>query len=94
MRAHVLFGFWPLAWLSVWLAVAATATAARLPVRPVLRHPPRLRTPLLSLHVSALRLNPHAGQRKPYQMRALRLIPALPAAECRRMHEVCRRAKD
>lgn len=31
---------------------------------PALRDPPKLRTPLLSLHVSTLKPNPHAGQIK------------------------------
>ncbi len=73
--------FWPAAWLSLWWAGAATATVARLPMMPVLRDPPRMRTPLLSLHARTLKLNPHAGLKKPYEMRALRLIPAKPDCE-------------
>lgn len=42
---------------------------------------PTLRTPLLSLHAQTLKLNPHAGLKKPYEMRALRLIPAKPDCE-------------
>ena len=57
--------FWPAAWLPLWLAGAAITTASRLPRMPVLRNPPTLRTPLLSLHVCTLRPNPHAGQIKP-----------------------------
>lgn len=64
---------WPLAWLSLWWAGAATATASRLPMMPVLLAPPRLRTPLLRLHVSTLRLNPRAGLIK----RSLWLQPRL-----------------
>ena len=67
---------WPSVWLASWLLGAATATAYRLPVMRAPLALPRLRTPLLSLHVSTLRLNPHAGLKKPYAMRALRLIPA------------------
>ena len=68
--------FWPAAWLSLWWAGAATVTAYRLPTTLVPLGPHRLRTPLLSLHVSTLKPNPHAGLKKPYEMRALRLIPA------------------
>lgn len=67
---------WPSGWLASWLLGAATATAYRLPTTLVPLGPHRLRTPLLSLHVSTLKLNPHAGLKKPYAMRALRLIPA------------------
>lgn len=72
---------WPSAWLASWLLGAATATAYRLPTTLVPLGPHRLRTPLLSLHVSTLKLNPHAGLKKPYEMRALRLIPAPRASE-------------
>ena len=67
---------WPSVWLASWLLGAATATAYRLPQTLVPLAPHRLRTPLLSLHVSTRKLNPHAGLKKPYEMRALRLIPA------------------
>ena len=67
---------WPSAWLASWLLGAATVTAYRLPVMRAPLALPRLRTPLLSLHVSTRKLNPHAGLKKPYEMRALRLIPA------------------
>ena len=67
---------WPSVWLASWLLGAATATAYRLPTTLVPLAPHRLRTPLLSLHVSTLKPNPHAGLKKPYEMRALRLIPA------------------
>lgn len=73
MWSRLPIAYWPLAWLSLWLAGAATATAYRLPT---MLAPQRLRTPLLKLHVSTQRLNPHAGLRKPYEMRGLRLIPA------------------
>ena len=76
MWSRIPICFWPAAWLSLWLAGAATATAYRLPPMPVPLAPHRLRTPLLSLHVSTRRMNPHAGLKKPYEMRALRLIPA------------------
>lgn len=67
---------WPSVWLAAWLLGAATATAYRLPQTLVPLAPHRLRTPLLSLHVSTLKPNPLAGLKKPYEMRALRLIPA------------------
>lgn len=56
--------WWPAAWLSLWLAGAATATAYRLPMMRAPLALPRLRTPLLSLHVSTQRLNPRAGQQR------------------------------
>ncbi len=56
---------WPSVWLSSWLLGAATATAARLPTMPAPLAPQRLRTPLLSLHASTLRLNPYAGLPRP-----------------------------
>lgn len=65
MWARIPICFWPSLWLSAWLAGAATATAYRLPMTLAPRAPHRLRTPLLSLHASTLRLNPHAGQIKP-----------------------------
>ena len=81
MWASIPICFWPAAWLSLWLAGAATATAYRLPTMLVPIAPHRLRTPLLSLHVSTLKPNPHAGLKKPYEMRALRLIPVKPDCE-------------
>ncbi len=57
--------FWPAAWLSLWWAGAATATAYRLPMTRAPLGPHRLRSPLLSLHVSTQRLNPHAGLKSP-----------------------------
>ena len=56
---------WPSVWLASWLLGAATATAYRLPTMLVPLAPHRLRTPLLSLHASNLRLNPHAGLKRP-----------------------------
>ena len=76
MWASIPICFWPSVWLSSWLLGAATTTAYRLPALIAPLGPQRLRTPLLSLHVSTLKPNPHAGLRKPYEMRALRLIPA------------------
>jgi len=52
-------------WCSAWLAGLATTTAYRLPALIAPRGLPRLRTPLLSLHASNLRLNPHAGLKSP-----------------------------
>ena len=76
MWSRIPICFWPSVWLASWLLGAATATAYRLPMTLAPLAPHRLRTPLLSLHASTLRLNPRAGLRKPYEMRALRLIPA------------------
>ena len=76
MWSRIPICFWPSVWLASWLLGAATSTAHRLPTMLVPLAPHRLRTPLLSLHVSTRRLNPHAGLKKPYEMRALRLIPA------------------
>lgn len=60
--------FWPSVWLASWLLGAATATAYRLPQTLVPLAPHRLRTPLLSLHVSTLKLNPHAGLTRPHEL--------------------------
>ena len=76
MWSRIPICFWPAAWLSLWLAGAATVTAYRLPMMLAPLAPQRLRTPLLRLHVSTLKPNPRAGLKKPYEMRALRLIPA------------------
>ena len=57
--------FWPAAWLSLWLAGAATATAYRLPMTLAPLAPHRLRTPLMSLHVSTLKPSPRAGLTRP-----------------------------
>ena len=65
MWSRIPICFWPAAWLSLWLAGAATATAYRLPPMPVPLAPHRLRTPLLSLHVSTLKPSPHAGLTRP-----------------------------
>lgn len=56
---------WPSVWLASWLLGAATATAYRLPMTLAPRVLPRLRTPLLSLHVSTLKPSPHAGLTRP-----------------------------
>ena len=81
MWASIPFCFWPSVWCSAWLAGLATTTAYRLPALIAPRGLPRLRTPLLKLHVSTLKPNPHAGLKKPYEMRALRPIPAKPDCE-------------
>ena len=65
MWSRIPICFWSSVWLSLWLAGAATATAYRLPATLVPLVPHRLRTPLLSLHVSTLKLNPHAGLTRP-----------------------------
>jgi len=76
MWSRLPIAYWPLPWLSLWWAGAATATVARLPMIPVLLAPPRLRTPLLSLHAQTLKLNPNAGRKPPYTMHRppLRLV--------------------
>ena len=81
MWSRIPICFLPAAWLSLWWAGAATATAYRLPMTLAPLALPRLRTPLLRLHVSTLKPSPHAGLKKPYEMRALRLIPAPPDSE-------------
>ena len=65
MWASIPFCFWPSVWCSAWLAGLATTTAYRLPALIAPLAPQRLRTPLLRLHASNLRLNPHAGQKSP-----------------------------
>ena len=57
---------WPSAWLASWLLGAATTMAYRLPTTLVPLAPHRLRTPLLSLHVSTLKPSPHAGLTRPH----------------------------
>ena len=77
MWASIPICLWPSVWLSSWLLGAATATAARLPQTLVPLAPQRLRTPLLRLHASNLRLNPHAGLKRPaaWLRPPLRLVP-------------------
>lgn len=65
MWSRIPIYLWPSVWLSAFALGLATATAYRLSAMPVLHNPPKLRTPLLSLHVCTLRPNPHAGQIKP-----------------------------
>lgn len=61
MNPH--FFLWPAAWVAFWMLGASTAIAKQIETahrrRPVLR----IRTPLLTLHVSTLRIDQHAGQR-------------------------------
>lgn len=63
---------WAAGWATGWQMGAARATNSLLP-----SHTLRIRTPLLSLHVSTLKPNPHAGQSEPYAMQGgpLRLVP-------------------
>lgn len=73
--------WWPVFWsqlaLSCWQHGAATRTAmlAAAHKRPLCER--TLRTPLLSLHVSMLTPNPHAGTPKHHEMRGcpLKLVP-------------------
>ena len=65
MWSRIPICFWPSVWLASWLLGAATATAYRLPMTLAPLGPHRLRTPLLSLHVSTQRLNPRAGLTRP-----------------------------
>ena len=55
---------WPSVRLASWLLGVATATAYRLPTTLVPLAPHRLRTPLLSLHVSTLKPSPRVGLTK------------------------------
>ena len=61
MWSRIPIACWPSLWLSLWWAGAATTTAYQLPMTLAPLAPHRLRTPLLSLHVSTRRLNPRAG---------------------------------
>ena len=65
MWSRIPICFWPSAWLAAWLLGAATATAYRLPMTLAPLAPYRLRTPLLSLHVSTLKPSPRAGLTRP-----------------------------
>ena len=65
MWSRIPICFWPSVWLASWLLGAATATAYRLPTTLVPLAPHRLRTPLLSLHVSTLKPSPRAGLTRP-----------------------------
>ena len=66
MWARIPICFWPSVWLASWLLGAATATGYRLPMTLAPLAPHRLRTPLLSLHVSTLKPSPRAGLTKPH----------------------------
>ena len=61
-----------LAW-SLCLASWATVMASTLPAAAPRSPRSRLSTPLLTLHVQTLRLNPNAGKRPRYAMRLPRL---------------------
>ena len=65
MWSRIPICLWPAAWFSLWWAGAATATAYRLPMTLAPLAPHRLRTPLLSLHVSTLKPSPRAGLTRP-----------------------------
>ena len=65
MWASIPICLWPSVWCSAWLAGLATTTAYRLPALIATLGPQRLRTPLLSLHVSTLRPSPRAGLKSP-----------------------------
>ena len=65
MWSRIPICFWPSVWLASWLLGAATATAYRLPMTLAPLGPHRLRTPLLSLHVSTLKPSPRAGLTRP-----------------------------
>ena len=64
MWSRIPIFWWPSVWPSLWLAWVVTATACRLQTTLAPHGPLRLRTPLLTLHVSTLRLRPHAGQQR------------------------------
>ena len=65
MWPFTLYSWRPQLWLLSWWAGAATATAYRLPMTLVPLAPHRLRTQLLSLHVSTLKPSPRAGLTRP-----------------------------
>ena len=56
--------YWPLFWWPLWLAGAATATAARLSVPIGCRRLHNSEPTLISLHVQTLKLNPNAQRRR------------------------------
>lgn len=62
---------WAAGWATGWQMGAARAKSSLLPA-----HTLRIRTPLLRLSVSTLRLNPSAEPRRPYAMKGghLRLV--------------------
>lgn len=64
MWSRIRISLWPSVWFSAFALGLATATAYRLSAMPAPPDRPRLRTPLLTLHVSTLRPNPCAGQIK------------------------------
>ncbi len=76
MWSRIPICFCPQLWLSVWLVGSATTTVYRLHQMLVPLVPLRLRSPLLTLHVSTLKLSPHAGKRPHYEMHRphLRLV--------------------
>lgn len=74
--------FWSSWLLPLRYLAAATGLAqawsqdAALRLNSIPQQPMRRRgSPILRLHVQTLRLNPHAGKRQRYAMRALRLVP-------------------
>ena len=71
---------WPSVWLASWLLGAATTMAYRLPTTLAPLAPHRLRTPLLSLHVSTLKPSPRASIRAANQATgAVRVPERLPS---------------
>ena len=67
MWARIPIFCWPSVWLASWLLGAATTMAYRLPTTLAPLGPHRLRTPLLSLHVSTLKPSPRAGLTRPHE---------------------------
>lgn len=65
-------------WVTGWL-MGSVRSADRL----MQMQPYRLRTPLLTLQVSTLRLNPNAALRKPYEMQGGKLRLVKPSCEGR-----------
>ena len=78
MWSRIPICFWPSVWLASWLLGAATATAHRLPTTLAPIGPHRLRTPLLSLHVSTLKPSPRAGLTRPSAWLRPRLRVVIP----------------
>lgn len=70
-QPNICFSSWLL--FPLCLAASATAMASTLNAAALRSLNARPSTPLLKLHVQTLRLNPNAGQRPRYVMRAPRL---------------------
>lgn len=65
---------WPACWAVQLLAASAIAMGSTLNAGVPPSSSSRRSSPLLTLHIGTLRLNPLAGQRPRYEMRAVRLV--------------------